>query len=106
MLREDAFDVELLNDGATAIGRLCRPPVPDAIVTELLLPNVDGGVVMRFARSFLPGLPVFVTTRHRELVVASGRHLDPPPVVHPKPIDYASLRDALLALMQASCPTG
>src|SRR5262245_11232922 len=51
MLEDDGFDVELANDGAAAIGRLAREPVPDVLVTDLRMPHADGNAVARYARS-------------------------------------------------------
>jgi two-component system response regulator MprA len=91
MLREDGFDVELANDGATAIGRLARSPTPDVLVTDLRMPYADGHAVARYGRSRRPGLPVFVVTGYPEQIGETGTKMQPPAVVLSKPLDYSQL---------------
>lgn len=100
MLREDGYEAELAVDGAGAIGRLARPPLPDALVTDLKLPYADGIAVARYAQSQRPHLPVFVITGHPEFMTGSEGAFDPPPVVFTKPIDYADFTDHLSQLFR------
>jgi two-component system response regulator MprA len=95
MLREDGFDVEVARDGAAAIARLGRSPVPDVLVTDFQLPHADGLAVARYARSRAPRLHVVVITGYPELVDGKPESIDPPPTVFTKPIDYDALRQAL-----------
>jgi two-component system response regulator MprA len=99
MLREDGFEVELAHDGAAAIGRLGRAPMPDALVTDLSMPHADGLAVAKYAQSCRPGLPVFLVTGYPELAARRTRSLDPEPHVFTKPLDYAELsRELALAV--------
>jgi DNA-binding NtrC family response regulator len=95
MLREDGYDAELAVDGAGAIGRLARPPLPDALVTDLKLPYADGIAVAHYAQSRRPHLPVFVITGHPEFMTGAEETFDPRPVVFTKPVDYADLTERL-----------
>jgi len=96
MLRDDGFQVELATDGAAAIGRLARQPIPDVLVTDLRMPHADGVAVARYARSQRPDLPVFVVTGYPELVApGTAQTFDPPAVVHTKPLDYGALSKEL-----------
>jgi two-component system response regulator MprA len=95
MLREDGFEVELALDGAQAIGRLTRDPVPDALVTDLRMPHVDGMAVARYARARKPDMPVFFVTGYPQLLKLDL--LDPEATVHVKPIDYPELSRTLHA---------
>jgi len=101
MLEQDGFDVELASDGAGAIARLSRLPVPDVLVTDLRMPYADGLAVARYARSRSPSLPVFVVTGYPELV---DRALDgaAPVSVHPKPLDYERLTGAIRAALDGA----
>jgi two-component system response regulator MprA len=99
MLREDGFDVELAWDGATAIGRLTRLPLPDVLVTDLHMPHVDGVAVTQYARSRQPKIPVFIVTGHPNLAAKLDPGLDPAPVVLTKPLDYARLTEELRRAM-------
>ena len=104
MLREDGFDVELAVDGAAAINRLARSPMPDVLVTDLQMPHADGVAVASYARSRRPGLPVLIVTGYPDLVSRDGDALDPAPTVLSKPLDYARLGDELRRLTGRTAP--
>src|SRR4051812_36598948 len=84
MLREDGYNVEHAIDGATAIGRLARSPLPDVLVTDLRMPYADGMAVARYARSRRADLPVLVITGYPHLVTKE-EELDPALMVLSKP---------------------
>jgi DNA-binding NtrC family response regulator len=94
LLREDGFEVEVLRDGATAIARLTRAPLPDVLITELKLPLCDGSAVVRFGRSQHAGLSVVVLTGYPNLLAAE-EFGSPTPVLLTKPLDYPALLDVL-----------
>ena len=96
MLREDGLTVEVARNGLSAISRLTQGPMPDALVTELTTSLASGSVVSQFARSRRPGLAVFVVTGYPNLFDPEAFGV-PAPVLFTKPVDYASLKDALLA---------
>lgn len=96
LLRDDGWDVEVASDGGKALQRLEQKPLPDAIVTDLRMPDVDGLELARRARIENPGLPVFVVTCYPELVDLG--QLDPRPQVFTKPVVYDDLTAALRAL--------
>jgi len=94
MMRDDGYQVEVAYDGAAAVGRLSRDPVPGVLVTDLRMPHVDGLAVARYAVSRDPDLRVIFVTSYPELV--GGRQLGAePPLVHGKPVDYGALRHQL-----------
>jgi len=95
MLREDGFAVELARDGAAAIARLSRSPVPDALVTELTTAHADGLTIGRFARNQRPGIPVLILTGYPNLFHPDAIAGGPPATLFTKPVDYAALRSAL-----------
>lgn len=92
MLREDGFQVDVAIDGASAIARLTRKPLPSVLVTELRLPNADGMAVSVFARSRDAEIPIIMVTGYPQL---AGQKLSPEPIVLTKPLDYADLSAAL-----------
>lgn len=104
MLREDGFAVEIARDGAAAVARLARAPVPDAIVTEFNTTHVDGTAVGHFARARRPGIPIIFATGYPQLF-QPGAFGSEPPLVFTKPVDYASLRDALTSALSRANPT-
>jgi CheY-like chemotaxis protein len=95
MLREDGFAVEIARDGAAAVARLSRSPVPDALVTELTTAHADGVAVGRFARSQRPGLPVLFVTGYPNLFDANALGAGPKAQLFTKPVEYADLKEAL-----------
>ncbi len=96
MLREDGFEVEVALDGAEAIGKLTRDSLPDALITDVRMPRVDGVAVARYARARRPHMPILFVTSYPQLAVGT---LDPAPSVHTKPIDYPELNKALHAAL-------
>lgn len=94
LLSEDGYEVELVRDGASAIARLSRSPMPGALVTELTVALADGAAIARYGRSLDPGLRVIVLTRHPNLLVPSSFG-GAAPAVLTKPLDYAKLLELL-----------
>jgi DNA-binding NtrC family response regulator len=101
MLREDGFAVEIARDGAAAVARLSRSPVPDALVTELTTAYADGLAIGRFARNQRPGMPVMVLTGYPNLFRADAFAGGPPATLFTKPVDYLALRSALRDALQS-----
>ena len=89
MLREDGYDVELTFDGATAIARLSRDPLPQMLLTDFRMPHVDGNAVAQYARSRSPSMPIVFVTSYPDLVRVARD--DDTTIVHPKPVDYGRL---------------
>jgi DNA-binding NtrC family response regulator len=94
LLREDGFDVEVVRDGAAAIARLTRAPLPDALITELKLPLADGAAVARFGPTQHAGLRVVVVTRYPNLFLPEAFG-NPVPEVLSKPLEYERLLEIL-----------
>src|SRR5438034_935524 len=102
MLREDGYVVEVASNGAEAIGRLTGASVPDALLTDLRMPLVDGLAVARYARARSPAMPIVFVTAYPQLAAAGS--LDPAPAVQTKPIDYGELSNTLQTLLARSGP--
>jgi CheY-like chemotaxis protein len=95
LLEQDGFDVEVVTDGAQAIARLSRAPLPDLLLTDLRMPHVDGLVVARFARAMRPSIPVFFVTSYPELLWRVDDDLHPAAQVFSKPLAYPELTAAM-----------
>jgi two-component system response regulator MprA len=91
LLRADGYEAEVTNDGATALARLTRNPVPHAIVTDFHLPHADGLAVARYARSRRPAVVLFVVTGSPNSLANAADPLDQPLHVLTKPLDYPDL---------------
>jgi len=100
MLQEDGLTVETARDGVAAVARFAQNPAPHALVTELTTAHANGVALAQFARSRRPGLPVFVVTGYPNLFAAEAFG-SPPALLFTKPVDYASLKEALLATRNA-----
>jgi DNA-binding response OmpR family regulator len=99
MLRQDGFDVEVATDGAAAVARLGRSPLPSALVTDLWLHQIGGMAIARYARSLDATLPVILVTSHAPQAANVATKLSPSPTVLTKPFDYAVLRGELSRLV-------
>lgn len=95
MLREDGFQVEVASDGALAIGRLARPPVPDVLIADVRLPHVDGIAVARYARSLDAEMPVILTTSYAHQAAAAEKEMRPPTASFAKPYEYKRVAEAI-----------
>lgn len=91
LLRVDGYDAEVAIDGAAALARLTRNPVPEALVTDIHLPHADGLTVGRYARSRRRAIPIFVVTGHPQWVASDADPLSEPLELLTKPLDYADL---------------
>lgn len=98
MLRSDGYETEVANDGALAIARLTRDPLPDVVITELHLPHADGLAVARYARSRYAEVVIVFLTAYPHALVGTTRSDDEPIVLLTKPLDYAELLVRLAAL--------
>jgi two-component system response regulator MprA len=97
MLREDGFDVEVTYDGASAISRLGRKPVPDALLTDYRMATVDGVTVAKYARSISPTMPIVFLTGYPHMVSSRVESLGAE--VHAKPLDYPRLKKEVRRLL-------
>ena len=64
LLRARGYDVELARDGSTALERLEEDPLPDLVLLDNDMPNLDGEEVLRRMRrrERTAGLPVLLAT--------------------------------------------
>lgn len=101
LLEADGYATEVTTDGATALARLTRSPIPDALITDFHLPHADGLAVGRYARSRSGAMPIFVVTGDPDGVAAACDPVGGATVVITKPLDYA---DFLRQLGEAISP--
>lgn len=104
LLVEDGFEVELATDGAAAIARLSRSPLPDALVTDLRMPHADGIAVARYARSRKPRIPIFIVTGYPELLTRLDDLIDCDTRVFPKPLAYLEFTAAMRGFLSVTGP--
>jgi DNA-binding response OmpR family regulator len=99
MLEEDGYVVEIFRDGRAAMDRLERDPLPDAIVTDLIMPGASGIAVLGEARRRGNGIPVIFVTGHPELLSGAAIPFGASATVLTKPISYSELVARLRAML-------
>jgi DNA-binding response OmpR family regulator len=102
-LTEESFAVDLAHDGARGLD-LARTNEYDAIVLDLMLPNVDGVTICRVLRREGRGMPVLMLTA-RDMVEDRVRGLDAGADDYlVKPFAMAELTARLRALQRRQQP--
>lgn len=94
LLMQQGYVVECSADGAEAIRRLSRGPLPGAIVVDIMLPRMNG---MKFREaqlreSMLRDIPTIAVTSTPDLSPLEGLGFA---AVFKKPLDLDSLIDSL-----------
>jgi len=77
-LERDAHQIEHVADGAAALERLARAPLPQLVLLDVMLPKVDGFAVLQKIRGepLTRNLPVvMITSFSRDKDAARGREL-------------------------------
>ncbi|HWC73670.1 MAG TPA: sigma-54 dependent transcriptional regulator [Gemmatimonadales bacterium] len=64
-----AFKIEVFDRADDLFARHAEEP-SDAVITDLVMPNLDGVAVTRRLRAGAPHLPIFVLTAHAEIATA------------------------------------
>ena len=102
VLERAGWVVDVADDGIAALGRI-RHVIPDVIVLDLVMPNLDGVEVLKLLRSTEVGrqIPIVVTTGAR--VDATVRDLASAVLV--KPFAMSEMLRAIDAVRQRSPQT-
>ena len=101
MLEEDGYSVEVLRDGADAALRFGHSPLPDVLVTDLMMPGMNGVALMKEARRWGPTIAVIIMTGYPERVAKDAGEPGAAPTIFTKPIDYSRLTEELARLTHA-----
>jgi DNA-binding response OmpR family regulator len=69
------YDVEVAADGEAGLAILLRPPPPDLLITDIMMPKMNGLVMVRKMRKALaehrPPV-IFLTARERPVDIVTG----------------------------------
>jgi CheY-like chemotaxis protein len=101
LLRADGYEAEVTTDGAAAVARLARNPVPDVVITDFHLAHADGLAVARYARSRRPSMHVVLVTGYPNALTGAAKADDQPLHILTKPLDYPDLLALLVASLGA-----
>lgn len=90
LLRRDGFTGAACPGGLAGLQRLAAGRAPDAPVTDLRLPRIDGITVARLTRTPSPTMPIFIVTAYPDL----ARHLQVARRPRPRPCAAGHARSA------------
>jgi DNA-binding response OmpR family regulator len=65
-LEAEGHEVEVIGDGAEAAARLAREPRPDAVILDVMLPNMNGFEIARRTRAAGNFVPILILTAKDE----------------------------------------
>ena len=97
LLRMDGWDVECANDGDEALDRMAAR-VPDVIVTDYMMPNMDGMAMIRQIKvdPKLATIPIVLMSAASLKANWRGKV----EAFLPKPIDLSELRKVMTTLVR------
>ncbi len=98
-LRRNGYDVTVAGSGVEAL-ELHRSRPADIVITDLLMPEMDGNELIRRLRRTDPDLPVMVVTGHATFGDEEGSVAEGASVVLKKPIDLSELLGTLSTLVR------
>lgn len=98
LLESHGYSVEVLTDSQQAVKRLApgQPPV-DILLTDLIMPNLDGVELVRIARQYHPDLPVVMLSGQAALLQREAMTW---PVLS-KPVDVPALLACLSNMLDS-----
>ena len=96
VLRHGGFVPVLATDGADALAQLDSANEPiDLVLTDIMMPGLDGLAVARAVRDRYPKLPVLLMSGSADTVTVQRHLQDPYNRFSPKPFDAAGLLGAI-----------
>jgi len=104
ILEADGCEVESAGDGAEALRRLDAQPF-DAVLTDVVMPNMDGYELYCAVQDSFPGLPVLLMTAFhydKDHVIKKSRSEGLEGVIFKKPVDPERLRQALVESVESA----
>jgi CheY-like chemotaxis protein len=100
VLRGEGYEVEEARDGAQAV-KLFGAQRFDLVITDLVIPQLDGFKLIARVRSMSPGIPVILITAYLSKEVGKAL-LEGSSEFIPKPIQTDMLRTSVKHLLQGS----
>ena len=100
LLEEEGYAVSCVTTGQDALDSL-RRSVPDAVVLDVGLPDMDGRVVFAAIAQMHPTLPVVFSTGHADRTRLEEFLVEPHVACLMKPYAFAALTEALATVLDA-----
>jgi PAS domain S-box-containing protein len=101
-LRNLGYTVDEAESGASALGRLGDRPQVDLIVTDIVMPGLDGPTLVRRARVDRPNLPVVFVSGYLGEGITSPDGLCPGDVLLRKPVDRSQFARTIRRVLDGS----
>ena len=108
MLELDGCRVTSAADGEQALAALAETNF-DAVLSDVVMPNMDGYDLHKAVRERYPGLPVLMMTAFhydKDHIIKRSRIEGLNAVIFKKPVDPAQLRSALVAAIEGGAQSG
>ena len=103
ILEADGCMVTTASDGLEALEQISRQP-PDVVLTDVVMPNMDGHELFEKIQERRPGLPVLMMTAFhydKDHIIKRSRVAGLGTVIFKKPVDPERLRAAILEAVSA-----
>ncbi len=99
VMQHHQLDLEIYGDAESALERLKHKPDPDVMVIDIVLPGMDGYVLLGRSRALAPACSMVATTAYHSLSTASEVENRGFNGYLPKPLQPATLVDDLRRFM-------
>jgi CheY-like chemotaxis protein len=94
------FRVQLSRSGADALSWLAHADPPRLVLTDLIMPGMDGVELARRIHADWPHLPIVILTGHSADEVRSGWDVAPQTFLIQKPLAAEQLIDQLVSILR------
>lgn len=101
-LRAKGYDVTEARTGESALEILADRPRVDLLVTDMVMPKVDGATLIREARKAMPDLPVICISGYTQESVAQEVEALPQVYFLPKPFSLKQLATKVKAAIESA----
>lgn len=106
LLEMNGFEVKGFPDGQQALEELQRMhavgQVPNALLTDGNMPNLDGGQLLRAAHALFPDLPLVMGTARADDAAFKSAAADTNATIIEKPFSIQTIRDVFAPVLAAS----
>lgn len=103
VLEDDGFRVIACSDGQSALAAFGRRADIDVVVTDWVMPGMNGLALATALRQIRPNVPIIYTTGYAAELAAAGDR--PEGLILTKPYRPSQIIDAIRAALQPAIPT-